>query len=122
MKRLSARIHGVIDYGTVLILLISPGLFGMHTAASIFTYVLALVHLALTIFTDFDFGIVKVVPLRIHGLIELIVAFALIGIAFTFNASADQVAFYFYLIFAVVLFVVWIASDYKASFHHSKES
>ena len=104
--------HGFVDYATVLGLLMSPDLVGMQTTALIFTYALAIVHLALTTFTDFEAGIFRVVPLRTHGLIEMVVSFVLIGVAIGFGVSGDHVSFYFYLIFSVVLFIVWVASDY----------
>ena len=114
MKKLSPRVHGILDYFTVLFLLLSPSLFDMQTPGSVFTYVLAIVHLILTLLTDFPAGVFKVVPLKIHGLIEIIVSIALIAVAVWFRRSGDNVSFYFYLIFAIILFIVWTTSDYKS--------
>lgn len=113
-NRISPRLHGVIDYITVLTLLISPDLFGMQATASTFTFVLAFVHLGLTMFTDFDAGVLKLIPLRVHGMIEMFVSFGLIGVAIGLGVMGDTVSFYFYLIFSVVLFIAWILTDYKA--------
>ena len=99
MKKLSPRVHGILDYFTVLFLLLSPSLFDMQTPGSVFTYVLAIVHLVLTLLTDFPAGVFKVVPLKIHGLIEIIVSIALIAIAVWFRRSGDNVSFYYYLFF-----------------------
>ena len=114
MKKLSPRVHSILDYFTVLFLLLSPSLFDMQTLGSVFTYVLAIVHLVLTLLTDFPSGVFKVVPLKIHGLIEIIVSIALIAIAVWFRRSGDNVSFYYYLIFAVILFIVWTTSEYKS--------
>ena len=114
MKKLSPRVHSILDYFTVLFLLLSPSLFDMQTPGSVFTYVLAIVHLVLTLLTDFPAGVFKVVPLKIHGLIEIIVSIALIAIAVWFRRSGDNVSFYYYLIFAVILFIVWTTSEYKS--------
>ena len=114
MKKLSPRVHGILDYFTVLFLLLSPSLFDMQTPGSVFTYVLAIVHLVLTLLTDFPAGVFKVVPLKIHGLIEIIVSIALIAVAVWFRSSGDNVSFYYYLIFAVILFIVWATSEYKS--------
>jgi hypothetical protein len=116
MKKLSPRVHGVLDYITVLFLLLSPSLFDMQTTGSMFTYILAIVHLILTLFTDFPAGAFKVVPLKIHGLIEIIVSMFLIGISIWFRNSGDSVSFYYYLIFAIILFIVWATSEYKPVF------
>ena len=113
MKKLSPELHGILDYITVLFLLVSPTLFEMQTASKAFTYTLAIVHLVLTLFTDFRAGVFKIIPLRIHGLIEIIVAVALIVIAIWFRISNDNVSFYFYLTFAVILFIVWTISEYR---------
>lgn len=113
MKLISAKMHGILDYVTVLFLLAAPSIFVMSDTARYFTYTLAVVHLVLTLFTNFDMGLIKIVPLKLHGLIELLVSFALAGISFYFRSEGDAVAFYFYLVFAIVLFIVWILSDYS---------
>ena len=115
MKKLSPAAHGVVDYLTVLLLFISPTLFKMETAGSALSYALAIVHLVLTLLTDFPGGALKVIPLRVHGLIELIVSIGLLAVAISFRFLGDSVSFYFYFIFSVILFIVWIASEYRMS-------
>jgi hypothetical protein len=114
MKKLSLRAHGVLDYVTVLFLLLSPSLFDMQTTGSVFTYILAIVHLILTLFTDFPPGVFKIIPLKLHGLIEIVVSIGLIVVAVWFRSSGDNVSFYYYLIFAIILFIVWTTSEYKS--------
>ena len=121
MTKLSPKIHGTLDYITVLFLLFSPSLFDMQTTGSLFTYVLAIVHLTLTVLTDFPAGVFKVVPLKIHGIIEIIVSIGLIGIAVWFRSMGDNVSFYYYLIFAIILFIVWTTSEYKSPLHETDE-
>ncbi len=113
MKLISAKIHGILDYVTVLFLVASPSLFAMSDTARYFTYTLSAVHLVLTFLTNFDMGLIKLVPLKLHGMIELLVSFVLAGISFYFRSEGDAIAFYFYLVFAIVLFIVWILSDYS---------
>ena len=115
MKKLSPRTHGVLDYITVLFLLISPQIFGMQGTAASFTIALGIVHLVLTSFTNFPMGIFKIVPFKWHGIIEIIVAITLIGVAFYFKTGGDSVSFYFYIGFSVVLFFVWLVSNYGPS-------
>ena len=113
MKKLSPRTHGILDYITVVFLLISPTLFKMQSAGMVFTYVLAIVHLILTFSTDFPGGVLKIIPLKIHGLIEIFVVVVLIGTAILFSNSGDNISFYFYLTFAFVLFIVWAITEYE---------
>ena len=75
---MSSQVHGILDYLTVVILLISPSLFEMGSKASLFTYTLAIIHLVLTFFTDFEAGAIKIVSFKIHGMIEIIVSIVLI--------------------------------------------
>ena len=111
--KISSAIHGILDYVTVVLLFAAPSVFKMQSAASIFTYVLASIHLLLTLLTNFEAGALKIVSFKVHGIIEIIVSVALIGIAFWFKTLGDSVSFYFYLVFSVVLFIVWALTGYK---------
>lgn len=115
MKIISTVFHGILDYVTVLFLAISPSLFDMTSPAAVFTYALAGIHLLLTALTNFEMGIFKIIPLKIHGAIELIVSVFLVIVAVLFYMSDDKISFYFYLVFAIVLFIVWVASSYTTS-------
>jgi hypothetical protein len=118
MKKLSPTTHGILDYVTVLFLLISPSLLKMETPGSNLTYALAFVHLILTLLTDFPVGALKLIPLRIHGLIEVIVSFGLLAVAISFRILGYSVSFYFYLVFCVVLLIIWTISEYKIGITH----
>jgi hypothetical protein len=112
MKIISPRLHGIVDYVTILFLGLSPFLFHMNNAARIFTFALGIVHLSLTLLTDFDMGIFKVIPLKIHGTIEVAVSVVLIFVAFIFRKLDDQTSFYYYLVFSLALFLVWLTTSY----------
>jgi hypothetical protein len=112
MKIISPRLHGIVDYVTILFLGLSPFLFHMNNAARIFTFALGIVHLSLTLLTDFDMGIFKVIPLKIHGTIEVAVSVVLIFVAFLFRKWDDQTSFYYYLVFSLALFFVWLTTSY----------
>jgi hypothetical protein len=57
-------------------------------------------------------GIFKLIPLKIHGTIEVTVSVVLVFIAFLFRSWEDQTSFYYYLVFSLVLFLVWLTSSY----------
>ncbi|XWN38174.1 MAG: hypothetical protein ROO71_04400 [Balneola sp.] len=114
MKILTSKLHGIIDYVVVLFLVASPSLFGLPEFTACCTYILAGIHFTLTIFTDFEVGLVKIIPLKIHGMIELIVSIALIGFAFYVGGREGDLARNFYLGFGVAVFLTWLISDYKA--------
>jgi ABC-type amino acid transport system permease subunit len=81
---------------------------------AVFTYALGAVHLILTLFTNFDAGLFKIIPLRVHGYIEFIVGIALIVLAFTLfmdNANGRV----FYTCFGLAVLLTWLFTDYKNS-------
>jgi hypothetical protein len=65
------------------------------------------------VLTDFEPGIFKVIPFRIHGVIELIVSVALVAVAFWFNSNGSELGFYFYISLAVVILIVFLLTDFK---------
>ena len=113
MKIISSKLHGVLDYIVVIFLLASPTIFKMEGMLCNFTYALAAVHFLLTILTRFELGIIKVIPLPLHGIIEFFVSIALALVSFWFNRNGNALGFYFYLYFAVAIMLVFITTDYK---------
>jgi hypothetical protein len=112
MNQISSKIHGILDYIVVIFLWASPTLFELPEKTAAFTYILGAVHLVLTIFTNFEYGIIRFIPLKIHGVIELIVSLALVGFAFFMGSREGDIARNFYLGFSMSVFIVWIFSDY----------
>lgn len=111
--KLNSKTHGMIDYGVVLFLWLSPTLFSMPSMTAKFTYLLGGIHLALTLLTNFELGVIKVIPFKIHGLIELIVSIALVGVSFYLGGIEGNIPQYFYLGFAAAVFATWAITDYK---------
>jgi hypothetical protein len=112
MKFLSPKVHGIIDYLVVVFLLLAPALFGLKGRIVTFTYILAGVHLLLSILTNYTVGLVKLVPFPLHGLIELAVSVALIILSYTLFKN-NPTGKMFYLAFGAGLLLVWLVTDYK---------
>ncbi len=111
--KINSKLHGIIDYAVVLFLLAAPTLFLLPNLTAKFTYTLAAIHLTLTIFTQFELGLIKLIPLKIHGYIELMVSLALIGIAFYLGNIEGSTAQYFYVGFGAAVFITWFITDYN---------
>jgi len=111
--KISSKIHGIIDYIVVLFLVASPSLFGLPEFTACCTYILAGIHLTLTVLTDFEVGLFKLIPFKIHGMIELIVSLALVGFAFYLGGREGDLARNFYLGFGIAVFLTWVISEYK---------
>ena len=112
---MSPKFHALLDYITVLAFAVAPTLLGLSGLAAMGAYILAGVHLLLTLMTRFPGGIFGAVPMRVHGFIELAVSlvlgvapWALPGLLPDFR---DKL---FYSAAGAVIFFVWLLSDYRA--------
>lgn len=113
MRILNARIHGVIDFATVLVFLLAPMLVGLGGRPAAISYALAVVHLSITLMTRFPFGRWKTIPFFVHGIVELIVgAFLLILPSFD-GYSPGSPARRFYLAMGAAILVVWALTAYR---------
>lgn len=88
-------------------------MFEIENIGSAFAYILAIVLFLLTLFTNFQAGVFKIIPLKIHGLIELLVSIGLAGIAIWLRNVGEFVSFYYYLVFSVALIIIWFVSEYR---------
>jgi hypothetical protein len=115
MKILDPKIHGILDYAVVVAFAVAPSVVGLAGLPAAILYALAAIHLLLTLVTDFPLGVAKIVPLRVHGAIELIVSLALVALPWILNFSSDPTARVFYVVAGVVIFAVWLITDYRGA-------
>ena len=116
MRILSPRAHGYVDYLVVVWFLAGPNVFEFSGTAATIAYVLAGVHLLLTIATNFPMGLLKLVPFPMHGLIEVGVAVLLFALPWVAGFSGDAVAKNFYVGAGAGVLVVFLITDYLAGY------
>lgn len=121
MNKVSPSIHGILDYVTVLYFLLAPSLFALTPTVATISYLLGIIHFILTFFTKFSLGVKKIIPLRIHGFIELIVGIVLILMPLLMGASLTFYDSLFFIITGVAILLVWMLSRYK-TLPHTAES
>ncbi len=119
MRILSPRTHGYLDYVTVAVFLLAPVLVGLGGTPAFISYTLGIVHLVMTLLTRFPAGISRVIPLVVHGLVELVVAIGLILLPFWAGYSPGSPARRFYLAIGAVLFIIWLLTDYRGADNHA---
>jgi hypothetical protein len=107
---LTDRVHGVLDYGVVLIFALAPSLLGITGTAAVQSYLTAGVQLVMTLCTDMPLGVVKLIPLKVHGTVELVVGLALIAMAWT--VSSLESGQLFFTLMGAIIFFVWVSSNY----------
>lgn len=111
--KINPTLHGVLDYLVVIFLAASPALFQLPEMTAKFTYMLAGIHLLLTVCTDFKPGLIRIIPFRMHGMVEVVVSVALLCMAFYFGGKESVVARNFYIGVAAAVAFVWLLTDYK---------
>jgi len=113
MKIISSRLHGILDYLMVVFLLASPILFEMENPLAGFIYGLAAIHFLLTVLTKFELGIIRIIPLAVHGLIEFFVSVALVLVSFWFNKNGNETGYYYCLFLALAIMLLFVLTDYR---------
>lgn len=115
MKILNARVHGYLDFVVVALFLAAPSMFGFGGRPQIACYVVAAVHLALSLVTAYPFGLLKLVPFPAHGVVELLVIPSLAALPWVLGFSEVLAARNFFLASAGLVAVVVVLTNYKAA-------
>jgi hypothetical protein len=115
MKFISPKVHGYLDFAVIALLIIAPSLFKFSSPASTLCYILAVVYVAIVVFTAYPEGLVKAIPFTIHGTIELILSPLLVAMPWIAKFSWDMNGRYFFVVAGIALFFVWLFTDYKAA-------
>lgn len=111
MKLISPKLHGIVDYCLIIFLFLSPVLFGLPGDTGPLVYGLALLQLVLTVVTNYSSGLFRAVPLKLHGVIELLISIGLIAAAFTLFEYDDRSQKYC-ISLGIFWFIVVVFSDY----------
>ncbi|MDC8445548.1 MAG: hypothetical protein LV471_06415 [Nitrosomonas sp.] len=113
MKMISARQHGYLDYLTVGIFLLAPTVLSLSQMPAMLAYILAGVHLMVTLATDFPLGIFKLLSFTLHGWIERIVGPTLLAVPFILSFAEEPAAMYFYLVMGATVILLGLLTDYR---------
>ncbi|MCK1404425.1 hypothetical protein [Bradyrhizobium sp. 76] len=80
MRFLPTVMHGVADYVVALVVLGLPYIYGMHGTSKAFLLVLGAAALFYSLLTEYELGLLPVIPFRIHlALDKLFAALMLVG-------------------------------------------
>lgn len=113
MKIFNPKVHGILDYVVVVAFALAPTVLGFSGMPATISHLLAAIHLILTLTTAFPLGVVRIVPLPLHGAIEFVVSIALIALPWIFKFALDVVARNFYVSAGALIFAVWLVTDYR---------
>ncbi|HEX3698523.1 MAG TPA: hypothetical protein VH374_24335 [Polyangia bacterium] len=106
------RLHGWLDDLVSLLYIAGAFALGLHGAALIIALGGAALHFALTRFTDYPQGTVKLIPFRVHAFIELGEGIAVLGATWLLLDSAPPLTRAFLTLMSGSQFVAFGFSDY----------
>lgn len=115
MKFLDPRVHGYLDYAAGLLLVVAPRLFGFAGTAAVICYVLAALHIGMSLLTAYPISVAKVVPFTVHGGVELITAIFLVVAPWLFGFDEVNAARNFFIVAGIGLGLVYLTTDYRAA-------
>lgn len=111
---ITSKMHGYLDYVTVLFFLLAPSLFNLSEVGTLLAYTLSGVHLLITISTAFPAGIASLIPFQIHGYVELVVGIVLTGGTWLFNDLFLTTGQLMFSICGIVILGIWTLTAYKS--------
>jgi hypothetical protein len=89
MKIIPRNVHGMLDYLVGVLLAASPWLFGFtdHGPATVIPVVLGLGALLSSLLTDYELGVARIIPFRVHLVLDFISGLFLTVSPWLFNFS-----------------------------------
>lgn len=110
MNLLTRAQHAYLDALVVVVFALAPLILGLDGAGAALSYVLAGVHLIMSLVTaDLPGAPQRIIPLPLHGLIEAAVAVALSLVAWLIFDGTEQV---FFLVMAALILLVFAITPY----------
>lgn len=108
MKFVTKQIHAYLDYPVAALLMVLPFLLGLgssNVAAFYLSLIIGVAALILTLLTDHQLGVVRIIPYSIHLLVDGLVGIVFVAAPFVFSFHGLD-AFYYWINGAAVLTVV----------------
>jgi len=109
---MNKTLHSYLDYPVALGLIAMPFLFGVGATSPLafwLSVVTGIAALILTIFTNHQFGLIKLIPYKLHLLVDFLVGAAFVVAPFILGFSGFDAAYY-WVLGATVLLVVALDS------------
>jgi hypothetical protein len=111
MGILPPNVHRILDYLAVIVFALAPSLFHLTGNTKMLAYALAVIHLVVTLATQFPGSVRRPLPYSAHGIIELVIGLALVCVPLIRHWTYD--AGKFYPAMGVVILVIWAITRYR---------
>lgn len=111
MGILPPNVHRILDYLAVIVFALAPSVLHLTGNTKMLAYALAVIHLVVTLATQFPGSARRPLPFSAHGIIELLLGLGLVCVPlirhWTFDAGK------FYPSMGVVLLIIWAITRYR---------
>jgi hypothetical protein len=111
MGILPPNVHRILDYLAVILFALAPSLFHLTGNTKMLAYALAVIHLVVTLATQFPGSVRRPLPYSAHGIIELVIGLALVCVPLIRHWTYD--AGKFYPAMGVVILIIWAITRYR---------
>jgi hypothetical protein len=108
MKFVTKNMHAYLDYPVALALITLPFIFGLGSSnilALQLSVASGIAALILTLLTDHKLGVYRIIPFKVHLIIDAIVGIVFVAAPFVFSFTGID-ANYYWILGATVLIVV----------------
>jgi hypothetical protein len=112
MRKLKAHHHALFDYFLIAALGLVPPLMGYSHAATGAFYTVMVLLLIVALTTDYPVSLFSLIPLKAHGIMEMVLPFVFLLLPSMAGFASDIPARNFAFGVSAVLFLVWMISDY----------
>jgi hypothetical protein len=96
MRFIPTKFHGFLDYIVGVALIAAPWIFQFsdNTAATVVPIVLGIGLIAYSLFTDYELGLFRVVPMSVHNLFDIAAGIVLIASPWIFGFADEDANFW----------------------------
>jgi hypothetical protein len=102
----------MFDIYIICLLFLAPILWGMTGEPRMILWTLCLVHFLVVCSSKFTYGIVKILPMQVHGALELFVGISLPFMPYLFGFTDRPNEVHFFNGASFFLLVFWFLTDY----------
>jgi hypothetical protein len=97
------NVHRILDFLLVILFALAPTLFHITGNTRMLAYALAVIHLLMTLATQFPGSARRPIPFHVHGIIDFVVGLLLIAIPLVRHWTFDARKFYLGMGIAIVV-------------------
>ena len=113
MKPITPTLHGLLDYTAAAFLALAPSLFNLTGTPALACYLRAGIVLGLTLFTAFPSGVIKGIPVHVHGGIDLVTAVVIAALPWLLGFADQGTARLLFLAVALLILVIWALTQWR---------